>query len=76
MKARDSSSDKAQRWTPPTLTKLPIGKETKSVVAGQRSEPSADVVADIIAEPQAPALSGPKFGFSFEWSFPISVRND
>jgi len=55
-----------RKWLPPALTTLAIGTETKSA--------GTDGVPDECAEPQPPAAPAAKFGFSFEWSFPLSAR--
>jgi hypothetical protein len=68
---------KVRLWAPPTMTRLAIGKETKSVAAEQSfGTATTGVGAEIITEPQAPSRPASKFGFSFEWSFPVSARND
>jgi hypothetical protein len=72
-----SSHDKDRRWTPPTIAKLAIGKETKSAVTSQRLETgTGGADAKVVVEPRAPAAPASKFGFSFEWAFPLSARND
>jgi hypothetical protein len=67
---------KDRRWTPPTIAKLAIGKETKSAVTGQKQEAGTGSVDTKVVELQTPAAPATKFGFSFEWSFPLSSRND
>ena len=71
---KSDGSVQKRSWVPPTVTKLAIGKHTKStvgVVHGLESGSSNSVV-----EPQPPREPAAKFGFSFEWSFPLSVRSD
>jgi hypothetical protein len=66
MKSNGSFGGKGRAWVPPTITKLAIGTETKSPVAvDQRIEN---------AEPRPPATPASKFGFTLEWSFPMSAR--
>jgi hypothetical protein len=73
MKSDRSFHGKGRSWVAPTVTKLAIGTETKSPVAvDQWIEPGA--VEN--AEPQPPATSAMKFGFSLEWSLPLSTRTD
>ena len=63
---RATTKDKRRAWTPPAVTKLAIGAETKSASAnGQGAE---------LAQPQPPADPSSKLGFSFEMAFPLSAR--
>jgi hypothetical protein len=66
-------SGERRAWEPPTVTKLAIGTETKSPL-----EPglARSTEATATPEPQPRRASGMKFGFSFEWSFPLSARTD
>jgi hypothetical protein len=65
MKPDDSVNSKRQAWVAPTVTKLAIGTATKAPVgAGEKTEP------------QAPTTPATKFGFSLEWSFPLSAKTD
>jgi hypothetical protein len=60
------------------MAKLAIGTETKAPVAtdqGVAPERSAADAAES-SEPRAPATPATKFGFSIEWSFPLSARAD
>jgi hypothetical protein len=78
MKSNKSFPGKGQPWVPPTVTKLAIGTETKSPVAvGPGTEPGPSSSRAIQnAEPQPPTTPASKFGFSLEWSFPLSSRTD
>ena len=78
MTADKSIHGKGRPWVPPTITKLAIGTETKSPVeVDQASETGTNSSgAIVIAEPQAPTSPTLKFGFSLEWSFPLSSRTD
>lgn len=64
-KSRNSAHASSARWEPPTVTQIPIGKETRS---------SAPNGAENVAEPLAPAAPSSKLGFSFEMAFPLSAR--
>ena len=77
MTADKSLHGKGRSWIPPTITKLAIwtetkGTETKSPVADQTNATGTNV----IVEPQPPSAPASKFGFSFEWSLPLSMRAD
>ena len=78
MKSDKSLHGKGRAWVPPTVAKLAIGSETKSPVAiNQGVEPGrsgADTAPT--AEPPPAATPASKFGFSLEWSFPLSARVD
>jgi hypothetical protein len=65
-------------WIPPSVTKLPIGTQTKSAVAVDAAfvPGRSDSAACSAPEPQPPRAPATKFGFSLEWSFPLSVRTD
>jgi hypothetical protein len=84
MTANKSFHGKGRPWVPPTITKLAIGTETKSFVAADQAidtgtnSHGATVVAGamVIVEPQPPSTPASKFGFSLEWSFPLSSRTD
>lgn len=71
-------SSSRQTWVPPSVTRLAIGTHTKSAVAVDPSLGSkpGESNTQSIAEPQPPRAPAAKFGFSFEWSFPLSVRTD
>ena len=70
---KSDGSVQKQSWVPPTVTKLAIGKHTKSTVAVDRGLESG--ASNSVVEPQPPREPATKFGFSFEWSFPLSVRS-
>jgi hypothetical protein len=78
MKSDKQFPGKGRAWEPPTVTKLAIGTETKSPVAvGQGNDPGlSGTGAARNAEPRHPATPASKFGFSLEWSFPLSARTD
>ena len=61
-------------WDPPAITKLALGSETKSTRESGRSSGLVTSGFDQPAHPQPPAPPSTKFGFSFEMSFPLSVR--
>jgi hypothetical protein len=65
-------------WVPPKVTKLAIGTHTKSTVAVDHGLEAggASSGSNSVAEPQPHRQPATKFGFSFEWSFPLSVRTD
>jgi hypothetical protein len=74
LEARPMQSDKSfpgrgRPWVPPTVTKLAIGTQTKSPVAADQG------IAPGL-EPRPAATPAMKFGFSIEWSFPLSARTD
>jgi hypothetical protein len=60
-------------WKPPILTKLPIAA-TKS--AGVQAFSSIASGAGQSSNPRPPAAPSMKLGFSFEMSFPLSVRTE
>jgi hypothetical protein len=78
MKSDKPFHDKGRPWVPPTITKLAVGTETKSPIGvDQGIEPGlSDSSAIRNSEPQAPVTPASKFGFSMEWSFPLSARTD
>ncbi|MGD9924650.1 MAG: hypothetical protein AB7V13_24855 [Pseudorhodoplanes sp.] len=57
-------------WEPPAFSELPIGTETRSIPA-RRTPPDGGQ-----ANPPPPATPASKLGFSFEMSFPLSVRTE
>jgi hypothetical protein len=78
MKSNGSFHGKGRAWVPPTITKLAIGTETKWPVAVDQRIESGLSGSDTIksAEPRPPAAPASKFGFSLEWSFPLSARTE
>jgi hypothetical protein len=78
MKSDRSFQGKRRPWVAPTVAKLAIGTETKSPVAtDQKIEPGVGgLSAAANAKPQPPATPAMKFGFSLEWSLPLSTRTD
>jgi hypothetical protein len=78
MTANDPFYGKGRPWVPPTITKLAIGTETKSpVAANQAVETGRNGPGGIvIVQPQPPSTPASKFGFSLEWSFPLSSRTE
>jgi hypothetical protein len=70
MKSDRTFQGKRRPWVAPTVAKLAIGTETKSPVAADQG------IAVANAEPQPPATPAMKFGFSLEWSLPLSTRTD
>jgi hypothetical protein len=75
---KSDGSVQKRSWVPPKVTKLAIGTHTKSTVAADHALESggASSGGNSVAEPQPPSQPASKFGFSFEWSFPLSVRTD
>jgi hypothetical protein len=71
-------SNSRRPWVPPSMTKVAIGTQTKSAIAvDQRPEPGrSDPGTYSATEPRSPRAPATKFGFSLEWSFPLSVRTD
>lgn len=65
-------------WEPPAITKLAISTETKAAAAGGPTIGSKSLHSSVPAsgEPQPPAASAMKLGFSFEWSLPLSARTE
>jgi hypothetical protein len=62
-------------WTPPAVTQLAIGTETKLACAnGQRLGLVTASGQPRLDHPRPPATPATKFGFSFEMSFPLSAR--
>ena len=61
-------------WEPPAITKLAIGKETKSTARKGRAVSSEPSRAEQLAQPQPPSVPAAKLGFAFEWAFPLSAR--
>jgi hypothetical protein len=59
-------------WEAPVIVELPIGSVTR--FAGAANRLSADSGAE--ANPPPPATPSTKLGFSFEMSFPLSVRTE
>jgi hypothetical protein len=76
MKADKSFCDHKKAWVSPTVTKLDIVTETKAPVGVDRATEPKLNEAIKGAEPAVPATPGSKFGFSLEWSFPLSARSD
>lgn len=66
--AKASRAQVRRTWEPPAITELPIGRETKA--AALQTGP------DQITNPPPPASPATKLGFSFEMSFPLSVRTE
>lgn len=58
-------------WEAPAITELPIGKETRSIATTELSVPSRNGM-----NPSPPPAPASKLGFSFEMSFPLSVRTE
>jgi hypothetical protein len=76
IKSSGTTLETRRAWTPPAVTQLAIGTETKLTRGnGQRlgletfcsGQPRFD-------HPRPPAAPATKFGFSFEMSFPLSAR--
>lgn len=64
----DGPRQERRAWEAPAFTELPIKAATRAAVAGQLPpEPQ---------EPPAPGAPATKLGFSFEMSFPLSVRTE
>lgn len=66
----------ARDWVPPTIAKLAVGTETKAPVTLDQSVEPEFSGATRNAEPDPAAAPTMKFGFSLEWSFPLSARAD
>ena len=75
MKSNRSVRGSGRCWVVPTVTKLAIGTQTKSPVVVNHRLASESSGGNSVIEP-SPKVSAVKFGFSFEWSFPLSVRTD
>jgi hypothetical protein len=58
-------------WEAPVIVELPIGSVTRFAGA---ANPSPDCAAR--TNPPPPATPSTKLGFSFEMSFPLSVRTE
>jgi hypothetical protein len=58
-------------WEAPAMTELPIRTETRSA---ETKAPQSG--SDRGANPPPPAAPTTKLGFSFEMSFPLSVRTE
>jgi hypothetical protein len=67
-KSGNSGIDLRRVWRRPTLTELPLGRETKATIA----EPALKAAGP--AEPPLPPAPATKLGFSLEWAFPLSSR--
>jgi hypothetical protein len=67
--AQKSQIEVRRAWEPPAIAETPIGPATKA--AGPRL-PSGRAENP----PPPPASPSTKLGFSFEMSFPLSVRTD
>ena len=78
MKSNGSDRGNSRSWVPPTVTKLAIGTQTKSPVEADPTLASGRGGAgtNSAVEPPPPQAPGTKFGFSLEWSFPLSVRTE
>jgi len=63
-------------WTPPAVTQLAIGTETKLAREhGQNLElETSGSGQPRFSQPRPPAAPAMKFGFSFEMAFPLSAR--
>jgi hypothetical protein len=71
-------SNGRRTWIPPSVTKLAIGTQTKSAIAVDAALAlgHSDSGTYSAPEPEPPRAPSTKFGFSLEWSFPLSVRTD
>ena len=76
MKSNGSDRSNNRSWVPPTVTKLAIGTQTKSPVDQTRVLERDSSSTNSALEPQPPSAPTMKFGFSLEWSFPLSVRTE
>lgn len=72
MKSGKAIPEMRRAWEPPTITRLAIGNETKSVGENRRSVAAQTQPATV--RPQPPAAPATKLGFSIEWAFPLSAR--
>jgi hypothetical protein len=72
-----TNSGPRRAWQAPAVTKLKIGKETRSALQRERGAEltATGGVNGDNPEPQ-PAAPATKLGFSFEMAFPLSVRTD
>jgi hypothetical protein len=76
MRHSATSPGTRSNWEPPAVTKLAIGRETKSARENEQStglKTSGSGQASL-AQPQPPTAPATKLGFSFEWAFPLSAR--
>jgi hypothetical protein len=70
---RSTSSDAGpvparRAWQAPAITELPISSKTRSTATAAASRDRSN--------PPPPAAPTTKLGFSFEMSFPLSVRTE
>ena len=68
-KTGHTSNEQRTPWEPPTVRKVAIGAETKSVTQAEHNDAA-------LTEPQPPSSPSTKFGFSFEMAIPMSARID
>jgi hypothetical protein len=66
--AKVSPAQARRAWEPPAIVELPIGRETKAATVEYGPDESTN--------PPLPASPATKLGFSFEMSFPLSVRTE
>jgi len=69
IEANTTPAGARRAWGPPTVTKLAIGRQTKSGCVVTAGFGPTRLVA-----PQPPAAPASKLGFSLEWAFPLSAR--
>lgn len=69
---KPNTTDRAKRraWEPPSVTRLPIGTETRA--ASKSNAPDSGKTR--LTHPSPPAAPASKLGFSFEMAFPLSAR--
>lgn len=66
--AKDGPVETRRAWEAPAIAEVSIGQATKAT-AMDKNPGEAE-------HPPPPASPGSKLGFSFEMSFPLSVRTD
>lgn len=66
--AKQGPAHGRRAWEAPALQELAIGRETKADALQSGSDQSAS--------PPPPVSPSTKLGFSFEMSFPLSVRTE
>jgi hypothetical protein len=72
----DGRENARENWEAPTVTKLPIADQTKTSGSAGALPTSRSGRGQPGSNPPPAAAPASKFGFSFEWSFPLSTRTD
>jgi hypothetical protein len=74
MRSGKTTPQTRRAWEPPTITKLAIGVETRSVADDKSGAASVSSSRPAIGQPPPPVAPTTKLGFSVEWAFPLSAR--